>query len=257
MKDLFSIAGKVALVTGGSSGIGRMIAQGYLEAGARLYIASRKLEPLQSAAAELGAFGPCTAIAADLSSADGAHALAQELARREPQLHVLVNNAGANWAAPLEEYPESGWDKVMDLNLKGAFYLTQALLPLLRRAASPLDPARIINVASIDGMRVPSFETYAYAASKAGLLQLTRVLARRLAREQLTVNALAPGPFPSKMMRATLERSGSEIAASIPLGRIGTAEDIAGAAIYLASRAGAYLTGTALPVDGGLHWAGS
>jgi NAD(P)-dependent dehydrogenase (short-subunit alcohol dehydrogenase family) len=251
MKNLFAIEGKVALVTGGASGIGTMIARGYVEAGARVYIASRKQDALEQAAKELSPYGTCTPVQADLSTVEGTRALAAYLAQREPALQILVNNAGANWAAPLEEYPESGWDKVMDVNVKAIFYLTQALLPQLRAAASQQDPARVINVASIDGLHVPTLETYAYSASKAAVVHLTRVLARRLASDRITVNAIAPGPFESKMMKATLERHGKGIAAGNPLGRIGTPEDIAGVSIYLASRAGAYVTGVTIPVDGG------
>jgi NAD(P)-dependent dehydrogenase (short-subunit alcohol dehydrogenase family) len=251
MADLFSVAGKVALVTGGSSGIGAMIARGYVEAGARVYIASRKREQLESTVKELSPYGTCVAVQADLATVEGAQGLAQEIAAREPQLHILVNNAGANWAAPLDEYPESGWDKVMSVNLKNIFFLTQALLPALRAAASDEDPARVINVASIDGIHVPRLETFAYSASKAGVIHMTRVLAQRLAGDRITVNAIAPGPFESKMMKVTLERFRDGIVASNPLGRIGSPEDMAGVAIYLASRAGSYVTGVTIPVDGG------
>ena len=251
MKNLFSIEGKVALVTGGSSGIGAMIARGYAEAGARVYIASRKRDALEAMAKEISLYGTCVALQADLSNVENARQLAAELTRREPALHVLVNNAGANWAAPLSEYPESGRDKVFDVNLKAIFYLTQALLPALRAAASAEDPARVINVASIDGLHVPKLETYANSASKAGLIHMTKVLAGRLARDRITVNAISPGPFESKMKKATLERFRDGIVAGNPLGRIGTPEDMAGVAIYLASRAGSYVTGVTIPVDGG------
>jgi NAD(P)-dependent dehydrogenase (short-subunit alcohol dehydrogenase family) len=248
---LFSVAGKVALVTGGSRGIGRMIARGLVEAGARVYVASRKQSDCDAAAAELSKLGTCAAIPADLSTQAGARALADALAAREPALHVLVNNAGANWGAPLAEYPETGWDKVMALNVKSVFDLTRFLLPQLLKAAAAGDPARVINVGSIDGLQVPALETYAYSASKAAVHHLTRVLARKLA-PQVTVNAIAPGPFESKMMAETLKRFGDAIVASCPLGRIGEPDDMAGVAIYLASRAGAYVTGAVIPVDGGI-----
>ncbi len=249
---LFSVTGKTVLVTGGSRGIGLMIARGFVAAGARVYVASRKAADCQRAAEELSREGTCQALVADLSSEAGARALAEAFAGREPALHVLVNNAGANWGAPLAEYPESGWDKVMSLNVKGVFYLTRHLLPRLEQAVRPGDPARVINVGSIDGLHVPLLETYAYSASKAAVHHLTRVLARRLAPQGITVNAVAPGPFESKMMAETLRRFGQEIRASCPLGRIGEPEDMAGVALYLASRAGAYVTGAVIPVDGGI-----
>lgn len=252
MKDLFSVEGKVALVTGGTRGIGRMIAQGLVEAGARVIVASRKEEACRETEAALSKLGSCVGIPADLSSEAGAVALAEAVAQREPRLHVLVNNAGANWGAPLEEYPDSAWDKVLNLNVKGVFHLTVKMLPLLRKAATAEDPARIVNVGSIDGIQVPALETYAYSASKAALHHMTRVLAGRLAREDITVNALAPGPFESKMMAETLQRFGDAIRKSCPRGRIGEPEDVAGAVIYLVSRAGAYVTGAVLPVDGGI-----
>jgi NAD(P)-dependent dehydrogenase (short-subunit alcohol dehydrogenase family) len=256
MKDLFSIEGKVALVTGGSSGIGRMIARGYVEAGARVYIASRKQEACDETAAELSRVGTCVGIAADLGSEGGARGLAETIAARESALHVLVNNAGANWAAPLAEYPEAGWDKVMNLNVKGVFHLTRLLVPLLEKAANPGNPARVINVGSVDGIQVPGLEIYAYAASKAAVHHLTRVLAKRLA-PTITVNAIAPGPFESKMMAETLTRFRETIVAGVPLGRIGEPEDMAGIAILLASRAGAWITGAVVPVDGGTGSAAS
>ncbi|HTY17072.1 MAG TPA: SDR family oxidoreductase [Myxococcota bacterium] len=249
--DLFSVEGKVALVTGGSRGIGLMIARGLVAAGARVYVASRKAAECEAAAAELSALGACSALPGDLASQTGTRALAQALAARESALHVLVNNAGANWGAPLADYPESGWDKVMALNVKSVFDLTRFLLPQLQKAAVAGDPARVINVGSIDGLAVPALETYAYSASKAAVHHLTRVLARKLA-PRVTVNAIAPGPFESKMMAETLRRFGDAIKSSCPLGRIGEPEDMAGVAIYLASRAGAYVTGAVIPVDGGI-----
>ena len=252
MTDLFSIDGKVALVTGGSRGIGLMIARGYVENGARVYVSSRSADVCNEVAAELSKLGTCVALPADLSTEAEARRLAGELAAREPALHILVNNAGANWGAPLEEYPDSAWDKVLALNVVAIFHLTVALLPSLEAAATPEDPARVINIGSIDGIQVPLLETYAYSASKAAVHHLTRVLARKLAPRDITVNAVAPGPFESKMMAATLEAFGDEIAKSAPLKRIGTPEDMAGVAIYLASRAGAYVTGAVIPVDGGI-----
>jgi NAD(P)-dependent dehydrogenase (short-subunit alcohol dehydrogenase family) len=252
MKDLFSIKGKVALVTGGSSGIGLMIARGYVEAGARVYVASRKREACERVAADLSSRGSCVALPADLSTEAGALRLAGEIAEREPELQILVNNAGANWGAPLDEYPDSAWDKVLALNVKAVFHLTRALAPQLEKAARPGDPARVINIGSIDGLRVPVLEVYAYSASKAAVHHMTRVLAKKLAARGITVNAVAPGPFHSKMMAATFERFGEMIVASCPMGRAGEPEDMAGVAIYLASRAGAYVTGAVIPVDGGI-----
>ena len=252
MKDLFSIAGKTALVTGGSRGIGLMIARGFVEAGAKVYVVARKLAECERVAAELSPDGTCVPLAADLSTEAGANGLAAALAEREPALHILVNNAGSNWGAPLAEYPDAAWDKVLALNVKGIFHLTRAALPLLEKAQRPGDPARVINIGSIDGLRVPLLETYAYSTSKAAVHHLTRVLAIRLAPHGITVNAVAPGPFESKMMAVTLERFRDAIVASCPLGRIGEPEDMAGVAIYLASRAGAYVTGVVIPVDGGI-----
>jgi NAD(P)-dependent dehydrogenase (short-subunit alcohol dehydrogenase family) len=251
MTNLFGIDGKVALVTGGSRGIGLMIAQGFVEAGAKVYISSRKAEVCDRMAAELSARGTCISLPADVSTEAGARDLAAALAARESALHVLVNNAGANWGAPLAEYPDTAWDKVLALNLKAVFHLTRALLPELERAARPGDPARVINIGSIDGLHVPVLETYAYSASKAAVHHLTRVLAAKLA-PRVTVNALAPGPFESKMMAATLEAFGEQIAQSCPMRRIGRPSDMAGAAIYLASPAASYVTGAVIPVDGGI-----
>jgi NAD(P)-dependent dehydrogenase (short-subunit alcohol dehydrogenase family) len=252
MSDLFSIAGKVALVTGGSRGIGLMIARGYVEAGARVYISSRKAAVCDEVAAELSQHGECFSLPADLSTESACVALAEDLAAREFELHVLVNNAGATWGAPLADYPADAWDKVLDLNVKSPFFLTRATLPLLEKAATPDDPARVINIGSIDGLQVPVMETYAYSSSKAAVHQLTRHLARHLGRRNITVNAIAPGPFESKMMAETLRNFGDAIAESSPLRRIGRPDDMAGTAIYLASRAGAYTTGAVIPVDGGI-----
>ena len=249
--DLFSVAGKVALVTGGSRGIGLMIASGLVEAGAKVYVASRKQQDCDRAAAELSKLGTCIALPGDLSSHTGTRALADALAARESALHILVNNAGANWGAPLADYPEAGWDKVMALNVKAVFDLTRMLLPQLEAASQSGDPARVINVGSIDGLQVPLLDTYAYSASKAAVHHLTRTLARKLA-PTITVNAIAPGPFESKMMAETLKNFGDAIVKSCPLGRIGEPSDMAGIAIYLASKAGAYVTGAVIPVDGGI-----
>lgn len=252
MKDLFSVAGKVVLVTGGTRGIGLMIARGFVENGAKVYVSSRRKETCDEAAAELSKLGTCISLPADVSTEAEANRLAAEIGSREPALHVLVNNAGANWGAPLAEYPDAAWDKVLALNVKGVFHLTRALVPLLEKGVRPGDPARVINIGSIDGLRVPLLETYAYSASKAAVHHLTRTLAARLAPNHITVNAVAPGPFESKMMAATLDAFRDAIVASCPLGRIGEPEDMAGVAIYLASRAGAYVTGAVIPVDGGI-----
>lgn len=251
--ELFSIAGRTALVTGGSRGIGLMIARGYVEAGARVYLSSRKADACERAAAALDAIAPgaAEAIPADLSTEDGCRGLAEALAGRTDRLHVLVNNAGATWGAPLEEFDDAAWNRTLDLNVKGVFHTTKFCLPLLEAAAGPDDPARVINIGSIDGLHVPVLETYSYSASKAAVHHLTRHLARRLA-PSVTVNAVAPGPFESKMMAATLEAFGDAIRSTVPLGRIGAPEDMAGVTLFLASRAGSYLTGSVIPVDGGI-----
>jgi NAD(P)-dependent dehydrogenase (short-subunit alcohol dehydrogenase family) len=250
--DLFDLSGKTAVVTGGSRGIGFMIARGLLEAGARVYISSRKADACAAAEQELSRYGKVVAVPADLSAEAGCLRLAGDVAERERALNVLVNNAGATWGAPIEEYPAAAWDKVVDLDLKAPFFLTRAFLPLLEAGGTHEDPARVINIGSIDGLRVPPFPTYAYSASKAGLHHLTRVLARELGPRRITVNAVAPGPFESKMMAATLKELGDVIADTAPLKRIGRPDDMAGVAIYLASRAGAYVTGAVIPVDGGI-----
>jgi NAD(P)-dependent dehydrogenase (short-subunit alcohol dehydrogenase family) len=249
--QLFDLTDKRALVTGGTRGIGLMMARGLLQAGARVVISSRKADACNQAQAELAEFGDVTAIPADLSRHEECVRLA-ELVAAEP-LHILVNNAGATWGEPLEDFPDSAWDKVLDLNVKSPFWLVQALVPTLREAATADDPARIINIGSIDGLRVSPLPTYSYAASKAAVHQLTRVLARELGPQHITVNAVAPGPFQSKMMAATLDAFGDQIAASAPLRRIGRDDDMAGIAVYLSSRAGSYLTGAVIPVDGGIY----
>jgi len=249
--DLFSLDGKVALVTGGSRGIGLMIASGFVDAGVKVYISSRKADVCEQVAAELSERGTCIALPADLSTEAECLRLAAEVAEREDHLDILVNNAGATWGAPLADFDEAAWERVLALNVKGVFHLTKGLTPLLQAAGTADEPARVINIGSIDGIHVPVMETYSYSASKAAVHQLTRHLARHLAPE-ITVNAIAPGPFESKMMAATLDAFGEQIKAQAPLKRIGRPDDMAGTAIFLASRAGAYLTGAIIPVDGGI-----
>jgi NAD(P)-dependent dehydrogenase (short-subunit alcohol dehydrogenase family) len=250
-QDLFSISGKTALVTGGTRGIGKMIAQGFVEAGATVYISSRKADACAEVAGELSKLGTCIGLPADLSTEEGCRELAAELSSLVDHLDILVNNAGATWGTPLADFDEAAFEKVLALNVKGVFHLTKFLVPLLQAAGTVDEPSRVINIGSIDGIQVPALETYSYSASKAAVHQLTRHLAKRLAPE-ITVNAIAPGPFESKMMAATLEAFGTQIAASAPLKRIGRPDDMAGAAIFLSSRAGAYLTGAIIPVDGGI-----
>jgi NAD(P)-dependent dehydrogenase (short-subunit alcohol dehydrogenase family) len=250
--DLFDLSGKVAVVTGGTRGIGLMMARGLLRAGARVYVSSRKAEAGDAAVAELSPHGTVRSLPADLSREEECLRLAAAVAEREDAVHVLVNNAGATWGEPLASFPASAWDKVLDLNLKAPFFLTRAFLPLLEAAATDDDPARVVNVGSIDGLHVPPMQTYSYSASKAGLHHLTRVLARELGPRQITVNAVAPGPFESRMMAETLRTSGPAIAERAPLRRIGRPDDMAGVVVYLSSRAGAYVTGAVIPVDGGI-----
>ncbi len=252
LERLFGLRGKVALVTGGGQGVGRMIAAGLLSAGADVYIASRKLDVCQATADDLSRLGRCVALQADLSTEAGCVELAAAIREREAALHILVNNSGATWGAPLEQFPDRAWDRSLDLNVRAVFNLTRALMPELRAAATSDDPARVVNIGSIDGLHVPTLETYAYAASKAAVHHLTRMLAKRLAADNITVNAIAPGPFESQMMRATLDAVGDKLAAAIPRKRIGCPDDLSGAAIFLASPAGSYVTGAVLPVDGGI-----
>jgi NAD(P)-dependent dehydrogenase (short-subunit alcohol dehydrogenase family) len=248
---LFSIEGKTALVTGGSRGIGEMIATGFVEAGVKTYIASRKLAVCEEVAGRLSETGECIPLQADLSTEAGSQALGAEIAERENRLDILVNNAGAAWGAPIADFDEAAFERALALNVKGVFHLTKSLLPLLQAAGTTEEPARVINIGSIDGLRVPTLETYSYSASKAAVHMLTRHLAKRFA-PTITVNAIAPGPFQSQMMRATLEAAGDAIAAANPLKRIGRPDDMAGVAIFLSSRAGAYVTGAVIPVDGGI-----
>lgn len=254
LAPLFSIEGKVAVVTGGSRGVGRMIAGGFVDAGARVYISSRRADACNEVAAELSARGTCVAIPADLSTPDGTGALAAAVVAREPAVDVLVNNAGTMWTAPLQEYPDAAFDKLWAINVKALFRLTTLLLPQLRAAARPGDPARVINVGSVDGGRVPDWESYAYSASKAGVHMLTRHLAVRLAPEQVAVNAIVPGPFESKITRTVFDDDEqlADLIGRVPLGRVGTPDDMVGVSIFLASRAAAYLTGALVPVDGGM-----
>jgi 2-deoxy-D-gluconate 3-dehydrogenase len=258
---LFSVSGKVVLVTGGSRGIGEMIAAGFLANGAKVYISSRKPEVCDATAARLSEAyaGECISIPADLSELDGIESLAAELAGRESHLDVLVNNAGVSWGASIDEFPEKGWDKVMDTNVKGVFFLTQRLLPLLEADASQADPSRVINIGSIDGIRTPSFDTVSYGPSKAAVHALTSQLAAKLVKRNILVNAIAPGPFPTWMLSTGVGTGGDvdgtdwdALGRTMPRGRVGSAEDIAGLAIFLASRAGAFTVGAVITCDGGL-----
>jgi NAD(P)-dependent dehydrogenase (short-subunit alcohol dehydrogenase family) len=252
--DIFDLTGKVAVVTGGSRGIGLMIARGLLDAGAKVYISSRKAEACEQARQELSAFGEIRSVPADVGREEECARLAAEVGAQESALHVLVNNAGATWGAPMAEFPTEAWDKVINVNLKAPFFLTRAFLPMLEKAATDDDPARVINVGSIDGLHVNPMPHYPYSATKAGVHHLTRVLARELAPKRITVNAVAPGPFESKMMAFALDDPGTRtlIEQGNPLGRIGRPDDMAGVAVFLSSRAGSYVNGAVIPVDGGI-----
>jgi len=248
---LFSVSGKTVVVTGGTRGIGAMIAGGFVAAGADVVVASRKADAVGATVAELSRIGSCIGFAADLSTEEGARSLAEEVAQARPTIDVLVNNAGATWGVPLDEHDTTSWDRVLNLNVQGVFHTTKFLLPQLLARATNDQPSRVINIGSIDGIHVPVLESYSYSASKAAVHQLTRHLAKRLA-PTITVNAIAPGPFESKMMAATLEAFGEQIASAAPLKRIGRPDDMAGVAIFLASRAASYITGAIIPVDGGI-----
>ncbi len=253
--ELFSLKGRTALITGGSRGIGKMIAEGFIAQGARVYISSRKAEVCEKIAAELSkGGGTCVSLPMDVSTLEGAKALAAAYSAREPKLDILVNNAGAAWLAPFDTFPEKGWDKVMNLNVKTPFFLTQALHAALRAAATKDQPAKVINIASIDGIYLTPQETYSYVASKAGLIQLTRLMAAKLIPDNIVVSAIAPGPFKSDMNILARDQE-AQVAARVPAKRVGRDEDMAAAAIYLASRAGDYVVGSTITVDGGVAFA--
>jgi 2-deoxy-D-gluconate 3-dehydrogenase len=259
--NLFAIQGKTALVTGGSRGIGEMIAAGFLSQGAKVYISSRKSKVCEATAERLSQAygGQCIALPADLSNLAGVESLAAQLAEHESKLDILVNNAGASWGAPLDQFPEAGWDKVMDTNVKGVFFLTQKLLPLLRAAAQGTSPSRVINIGSIDGLKSSAFDAFSYGASKAAVHHLTRFMATHLTKERILFNAIAPGPFPTWMLSTGVGFGGEtegvnwdQVGKSNPSGRVGTAQDIAGLAIFLCSRAGEYVVGQTIACDGGV-----
>ncbi len=253
MKNLFDVSGKVAVITGGSRGIGAMIARGFVENGVKTYITARKQVELEATAAELSKLGECIAIASDLSTLEGVTAFADEIKSREDKVDILVNNAGATWGAQIDEFPEAGWDKVMDLNVKSLFFLTQQLLPAMRNAGDAEDPARVINIASVNGFFYPGpgMNTYSYSSSKAAVVHLTKHLSADLVKDHINVNGIAPGFFPSKMTAFALENHEAEVAAANPRGRIGSPEDAAGTAIYLSSRASAWVIGETIILDGG------
>ncbi|KAF8862457.1 short-chain dehydrogenase/reductase-like protein sdr [Acephala macrosclerotiorum] len=253
VSNLFNVKDKVVLVTGGAKGIGRMISEGFVANGAKVYISSRDAKACEQACKELNALGKGSAhsIPADFYKLEDCKRMVEELKKRETKLHVLVNNSGSNWGAPYDEFPDSAWTRVLTLNLTRVFTITQALTPLLEAACTPEDPSRIINIGSVDGIRVPSLETFSYSASKAGLHQLSRVLANHLGKRNITSNVLACGPFESKMMAETLKNFGEAIKEGIPLGRIGTPQDVAGACLFLSGRAGSYVNGAVIALDGG------
>ena len=251
MKKLFDISGKVALVSGGSRGIGEMIAEGFVKNGVKTFITSRKADQCNETAKRLSQYGDCISIPADLTDIKEIKKIKKIIQGKVDRIDILINNAGAVWANDFDSFPENGWDKVMDTNVKAMFFLTQELMELLEKSATNEDPSRVINVGSIDGIGIPRAETYSYPASKAAVHQLTRVMANRLANRNININAIAPGPFESQMMKSTLKSFGDEIINSVPRKRIGKPEDMAGAAIFLSSKASAYITGIVMPVDGG------
>lgn len=251
MDKLFDIQGKVALVTGGGRGIGLMIARGYCERGAKVYISSRKARVCNEVAEELNTIGECVALPADLAKLEEIQRVTDEISQQESKLDILVNNAGATWGGEIDDFPEIGWDKVMDLNVKSVFFLTQKLLPLLTAAASAEDPARVINIGSIDGMHTSKFTNFSYSPSKAAVHHLTRMLAAKLASRSILVNAIAPGPFATEMMEPMMETLGEEIISAVPVKRMGCADDAVGMAVFLASKASTYVNGTVIPLDGG------
>ena len=253
INEMFSVAGKTAIVTGGSRGIGKMIAEGFVENGVKTYITARKAEACEATAAELSVNGVCIALPADISTASGRNLFVKAIKQRENKIDILVNNAGAAWGASFEDYPDDGYDKVMDINVRAVFMLTRDLLPLLTKDASTENPSRVINIGSIDGLRISSTENFAYGASKAAVHFLTRNLAVSLARKGLTFNAIAPGPFESKMMAHTLAQFQDRIEKENPMGRIGSPRDMAGLALFLASPAATYMTGQVIALDGGSH----
>ncbi len=254
MTDMFDVSGKIAVVTGGSRGIGKMIAAEFVRRGVRTYITARKAEACLETAEELSEFGECIALPGDLSKMEGIESFVSEVEAREQQLDILVNNAGAAWGVPFDEFPESGWDKVMDLNVKSLFFLTQKFAPLLRASATAEQPAKVINMASVDGIHNARPETYSYSASKAAVIHLTRRMAKRLVEEHIHVNAIAPGAFASNM-NVWARDNPEEVTQRIPARRIGRPDDMAGTAIFISSRAGDYLVGITIPVDGGVAFA--
>ncbi|SKB04500.1 SDR family oxidoreductase [Aeromicrobium choanae] len=249
--DLFSVAGKTVVITGGTRGIGYMTAEGFLKAGAKVYVTSRKADAVEAATASLSQFGEVVGLPCDVSDPERSAELVEQIGSRESAVHVLVNNAGATWGAGFDEFPASAWDKVMGLNVKAPFILTQQLRPLLEAGSTEGDPSRVINIGSIDGIAVPGYDNFSYGASKAAVHHLTKHMASELS-PSILVNAIAPGPFPTKMMAASLAEQGDEIVGANPVGRIGTPEDAAGLAIFLSSRASTYITGATIPLDGGL-----
>ena len=253
INELFSVRGRVVLITGGSRGIGEMMARGFVENGAKVYISSRKADACEALAAQLSAYGECFALPADLADMVQVREFSQALAARESKLDVLINNAGASWGAPIDDFPEAGWDKVMDLNVKSVFFLTQQVLSLLRAAASDDYWARVINIGSIEGLHVSALDAASYSASKAAVNHLSRVLAAKLAPDRIACNAIAPGYFPTKMTAGLPDGVNQEVMEKAAIKRLGTPEDMAGIALYLASRASSYVTGAIIPVDGGLY----